>query len=73
MACRRVAARQHGRAQMADPLETFSKAAHEPLATPDRPVISESRAVERHADDARLPGFALGEHAGHVRAMVLHG
>jgi hypothetical protein len=56
-----------------DALEAAAHGPDEELPSPDRPIVAVSGAVERHAQDASIQRAALGEDAGHVRAVVLHG
>ncbi|HJZ72553.1 MAG TPA: hypothetical protein VKE51_12500 [Vicinamibacterales bacterium] len=56
---------------MPDAPESFLDAADEEFAAPDRAVVSVAGAVERDAEGAPREGPAFGQHAGHVRAMML--
>ena len=58
---------------MRNAFEAVTHAADENLAAPNGAVIAVTRAVETDADDALVPGTALGEHGSDVSAMMLHG
>ena len=71
--CGGVAAGKSGGSQVCCALQTIAERAGEDFAAPDRCVIAVAGAVVGEAEDAFVPGFAFGQDAGHVRAMMLNG
>src|SRR5262245_61070665 len=67
-----IAAWERERSEMGDPLKTFGHASGEPLAAPDRFIVSIARAIEHHAEHTAIEIAALGEHARDVRPMMLY-
>ena len=70
VACRRVAARKRKRGKMSHAADALVRP-EEKFAAPNRPVFSETRAVEDDADDVARK-FVVRHAGGHVRVMVLH-